>query len=160
MNTVSVRPLEDVDRQWAGDQIARQWGARMIVSKGKVYYPDQLQGFVAFQGNEKVGLATYNIEAGDCELVSIQSLRDGRGVGSALLGAVRDLAKKAGCRRLWLITTNDNLRALGFYQKRGMTLVAVYRNAMEAARRLKPQIPTIGLNGIPLRDEVELEMTL
>ena len=160
MNTVSVRPLEDVDRQWAGDQIARQWGARMIVSKGKVYYPDQLQGFVAFQGNEKVGLATYNIEAGDCELVSIQSLRDGRGVGSALLGAVRDLAKKAGCRRLWLITTNDNLRALGFYQKRGMTLVAVYRNAMEAARRLKPQIPMIGQNGIPLKDEIELEMFL
>ena len=49
VNTVSVRPLEDVDRQWAGDQIARQWGARLIVSKGKVYYPDQLPGFVAFQ---------------------------------------------------------------------------------------------------------------
>ncbi len=160
MNTVSVRPLEDVDRQWAGDQIARQWGARMIVSKGKVYYPDQLQGFVAFQGNEKVGLATYNIEAGDCELVSIQSLRDGHGAGSALLGAVRDVAKSAGCKRLWLITTNDNLRALGFYQKRGMSLVAVYRNAMEAARKLKPQIPIIGQSGIPLRDEIELEMFL
>lgn len=105
-------------------------------------------------------MATYNIEAGDCELVSLQSLRDGHGVGSALLGAVRDMAKISGCRRLWLTTTNDNLRALGSYQKRGMSLVAVYRNAMEAARKLKPQIPTIGLNGIPLRDEFELEIAL
>ncbi len=160
MNTVSVRPLEDVDRQWAGDQIARQWGARMIISKGKVYYPDQLPGFVAFQTGERAGLATYNIEDGDCELVSIQSLRDEHGAGSALLGAVKDAARNAGCKRLWLITTNDNLRALGFYQKRGMSLVAVYRNAMEAARKLKPQIPMIGQNGIPLRDEIELEMTL
>jgi len=70
------------------------------------------------------------------------------------------MAMNAECRRLWLITTNDNLRALGFYQKRGMTLVAVYRNAMEAARRLKPQIPMIGQNGIPLKDEIELEMVL
>jgi GNAT superfamily N-acetyltransferase len=160
VSTVSVRPLEDVDRQWAGDQIARQWGARMIVSKGKMYYPDKLPGFVAFQGDERVGLATYNIEAGDCELVSIQGLGDGHGAGSALLSAVKEAARSAGCRRLWLITTNDNLRALGFYQKRGMSLVAVYRNAMEAARKLKPQIPLIGLNGIPLRDEIELEMIL
>jgi len=132
----------------------------MIVSKGKVYYPDQLPGFVAFQAGERAGLATYNIEDGDCELVSIQSLRDEHGAGSALLGAVKDAARNAGCKRLWLITTNDNLRALGFYQKRGMSLVAVYRNAMEAARKLKPQIPMIGQNGIPLRDEIELEMTL
>src|SRR5437867_7847226 len=98
MNTVSVQPLEDVDRQWAGDQIARQWGVRMIISKGKVYYPDQLPGFVAFQEGEKAGLATYNIEAGDCELVSIQSLRYRHGVGSALLGAVKDAAKNARCK--------------------------------------------------------------
>ena len=160
MNTVSVRPLEDIDRPWAGDQIARQWGARMIISKGKVYYPDQLPGFVAFQAGKRAGLATYNIEDSDCELVSIQSLLEGHGAGSALLDAVREAAKIAGCKRFWLITTNDNLRALGFYQKRGMSLVAVYRNAMEAARKLKPQIPMIGQNGIPLRDEIELETTL
>jgi hypothetical protein len=61
---------------------------------------------------------------------------------------------------LWLITTNDDLRALGFYQKRGMSLVMVYRNAMDLARKLKPQIPLVGLNCIPFRDEIELEMVL
>jgi hypothetical protein len=61
---------------------------------------------------------------------------------------------------LWLITNNDNLPALGFFQKRGLSLVAVYRNAVDVARRLKPEIPLVGKNGIPLRDEIELEMVL
>jgi len=115
---------------------------------------------LSWSREERVGLATYNFEGKDCELVTIQSVRDSEGIGSALLSAVRGAAELAGCRRIWLITTNDNLRALGFYQKRGMSLVAVYRNAMEAARRLKPQIPQIGQNGIPIRDEIELEITL
>jgi ribosomal protein S18 acetylase RimI-like enzyme len=81
-------------------------------------------------------------------------------VGSALIAAVRAAAQAAGCRRLWLVTTNDNTRALRFYQKRGFRLAALYPNAMERYRRLKPQIPELGLDGIPLRDEIELEMTL
>ncbi len=160
MSAISIRALESADRQWAGDQIARQWGSRMIVSKGKMYYPEQLHGFIALEDGERAGLATYNIEGDECELVSIQSLRDGHGSGSALLEAVLDTAKRARCKRLWLITTNDNLRALGFYQKRGIRLVKIYPNAMEAARKLKPQIPMIGQNGIPLRDEIELETML
>jgi GNAT superfamily N-acetyltransferase len=157
---VVVRPLADEDREWAAEQTKEQWGARMVVSKGKVYYPHQLQGFVAFQDGERVGLATYSFDGGDCELVTIHTLRESQGTGSALLGAVRSEAEKAGCKRLWLITTNDNLRALGFYQKRGLSMVAVYRNAMDEVRRLKPMVPFIGKNGIPLRDEIELEMIL
>lgn len=56
--------------------------------------------------------------------------------------------------------TDDNLHALRFYQNRGFVLVAVYRNALEISRQLKPEIPLIGKNGIPLRDEIELEYTL
>ena len=160
MASISVRPLKDEDREWAAELISKQWGARLVVIKGKVYYPHTLPGFVAFQGENRMGLATYNIEGGNCELVSIQSLNGGEGIGSALLSAVRAAAESAGCSRMWLITTNDNLTALGFYQKRGMSLVAVYPNAMEAARQLKPQIPLVGQNGIPLRDEIELEVSL
>jgi ribosomal protein S18 acetylase RimI-like enzyme len=157
---VAVRPLADEDREWAAEQIKEQWGSRMIVSKGKVYYPHQLQGFIAFQDGERIGLATYNFDDGDCELVTIHTLRESQGAGSALLDAVRSAAERAGCKRLWLITTNDNLRALGFYQKRGLRLVAVYRNAMDEVRKLKPMVPLIGKNGIPLRDEIELEIIL
>ncbi len=77
-----------------------------------------------------------------------------------LIEAVKQAAVSAGCRRLWLITTNDNLHALRFYQKRGFRLVAVYPNALEESRRLKPEIPLVGLDGIPLRDELELELAL
>ncbi len=57
-------------------------------------------------------------------------------------------------------TTNDNLCALHFYQKRGFRLVTVHRNALDAARQLKPRIPLIGNDQFPLHDEIELEMML
>ena len=93
------------------------------------------------------------VRAGDKALVIGAS----GGVGTALLDAVRDAAVQAGCRRIWLITTNDNLRALGFYQKRGYRLVAVHRDALQRSRELKPSIPLVSPDGIPLRDEIELE---
>ena len=104
-----------------------------------------------------IGFACYHIEGDACELVTLDSMHEGIGVGSALITAVAAAAQSAGCKRLWLITTNDNLHALGFYQKRGFALVAVYRNAMQVTRQLKPMLPLIGNNGIPLRDEIELE---
>ena len=125
-----------------------------------VYHPQDLPGFVAIQEGEKVGLVTYNIEGESCEVVTINSTRPSSGVGTALIEAVRDIAIKSRCKRLWLITTNDNLNALRFYQKRGFVLVAVHRNALDASRKLKPEIPLIGDDGIPLRDEIELEMVL
>jgi GNAT superfamily N-acetyltransferase len=107
-----------------------------------------------------VGLVTYNIEGESCEVVTIDSIRPSSGVGTALIEAVRDIAIKSRCERLWLITTNDNLNALRFYQKWGFVLVAVHRNALDVSRKLKPEIPLIGDDGIPLRDEIELEMML
>ncbi len=106
------------------------------------------------------GLVTYRLEAGECEIVTIDSLIEGIGIGTALIDAVKAAAVAATCERLWLITTNDNVKALRFYQRRGFALVAVYRNALEESRRLKPEIPLVGVHGIPLRDEIELELRL
>jgi N-acetylglutamate synthase-like GNAT family acetyltransferase len=103
---------------------------------------------------------TYRLEGDECEVITLNSLIGGMGVGSALIEAIREVAVSAGCKRLWLITTNDNLAALSFYQKRGFVLVAVYRNVLEQSRRLKPEIPLVGMDGIPLRDELELELLL
>ena len=77
--------------------------------------------------------------------------------GEALVKAVERVVTQSSCRRLWFITTNDNLNALRFYQKRGFELVSVHRNALEKSRKLKPVIPLIGIDSIPLRDEIELE---
>jgi ribosomal protein S18 acetylase RimI-like enzyme len=93
-------------------------------------------------------------------VLSIDSLREGAGVGSALLAAAVAAARAAGCARAYLITTNDNMRALRFYQRRGFALVALRPRAIERARALKPSIPLVGFGGIPLRDELELELWL
>ena len=92
--------------------------------------------------------------------MTIESTKPGIGIGTMLIKAVTQTAREAGCKRLWLITTNDNLHALHFYQKRGFRLVTVHRNAVDAARQLKPRIPLIGNDQIPLHDEIELEMML
>ena len=107
-----------------------------------------------------MGLVTYNITNSNCEIVTIDSIRPFSGVGTALIEAVKNIALKSGCKRLWLITTNDNMNALRFYQKRGFELVAIHRNALDISRKLKPEISLIGNDGIPLRDEIELEMVL
>jgi ribosomal protein S18 acetylase RimI-like enzyme len=66
----------------------------------------------------------------------------------------------AGCRRLWLITTNDNTPAIRFYQRQGMRVVAVHHNAIVDARRIKPEIPEFGVDGQPICDEIEFEIDL
>ena len=160
MPDITIQPLNTADREWVSQFMLEHWGSNKVVSRGLVYYPQDLPGFVALHESEKVGLVTYNITGASCEIVTIDSIRPSSGVGSALIEAVRDIAINSGCKRLWLITTNDNMNALRFYQKRGFVLVAVHRNALEVSRRLKPEISLIGNDGIPLRDEIELEMIL
>lgn len=160
MSNISIQPLEINDRGWVSQFILEHWGSDKVVSHGVVYFPQDLPGFVAMYDAEKVGLVTYNITGTSCEIVTIDSIRPSSGVGTALIEAVKNTAIKSGCKRLWLITTNDNLNALRFYQKRGFVLVAVHRNALELSRKLKPEIPLIGHQGIPLQDEIELEFML
>jgi DNA-3-methyladenine glycosylase I len=155
-----VRPLQPEDRGEVADLIAARWGSPVLVVHGTIYKPADLPGFVALHAGEWVGLVTYCIVREECEIVSLDSLRPGIGVGTALLDAVQEAARRAQCRRIWLITTNDNLTALRFYQRRGFSLAAVHREAVERARRLKPEIPAVGQHGIPIRDEIELELLM
>ena len=154
-----VRPFREGDREWVRETLRELWG-ETVVSRGAVHNPTALPGFVAEEGGERVGLLTYRIDGADCEVVTIDAFPAGAGGGTALLDAAAAAAREAGCGRVWLITTNDNLRALRFYQRRGFRLVAVHPDALERSRELKPSIPEIGLDGIPLRDELELELTL
>jgi DNA-3-methyladenine glycosylase I len=159
LSSFSVRPLDSNDQGWVAQFITEHWGAEFVVAHGEVYYPAKLPGFVAIQGNEEIGLVTYAIVGDSCEIVTLNSLRPSSGIGTALIEAVKAEARQARCRRLWLITTNDNLNALRFYQKRGFVLVAIHRNAVEFTRKLKP-VPLLGGDGIPIRDEIEVEMIL
>lgn len=160
MANLAIRQITESDREWVARFLEKNWGSTKIVSRNRVHEAVNLPGFLAVEGEEPLGVIIYNIEDDQCEIVVLESLVENRGIGTALVEAVKRAAVSSGCRRLWLITTNDNMRALKFYQKRGFLLVAIHRNALEQARRLKPQIPLIGIDGIPLRDEIELELIL
>ena len=136
------------------------WGGEIMITRGTIYRPEQLEGFVIEDNDEWIGLLTFSISETECEVTSLDSLREGQGIGTSLLDAIVAEARTRSCKRLFLITTNDNLNALGFYQKRGFEIVQIYRNAIYESRKLKPSIPLIGMNNIPLRDEIELEMAL
>jgi len=140
-------------------EIIRGWGADFIVSRGRKIYAAELPAFIAVgDSDEKLGLLTHEIIGDQCEVVTLDAFTQFSGVGTALMQHAIDAARSAGCRRIWLITTNDNLDAIRFYQKRGFTIAAVHVNAIAHSRTLKPSIPLVGNYGIPIRDEVELEM--
>jgi ribosomal protein S18 acetylase RimI-like enzyme len=155
-----IRPLRDADRDWARGVLEEHWGGVESVSRGRVHRADRLPGFVAFGDKGPVGLLSYHIEGDQCEVVTLDALEEGQGVGTALLEAALGAAREAGCRRLWLVTTNDNTPAIAFYRGRGLSIVAIHRGAMEESRRLKPTIPLTGVGGLPIRDEIEMEIVL
>ena len=155
-----IRPIGKEDRQWVAHFLDEHWGSTQIVTRGNAYYGHLLPGYIAEVAGEKIGLVTYNIADQQCEITTLDSMRENEGVGTVLLEKVQETAREAGCKRLWLITTNDNLTALRFWQKKGFELVFVHRGAIAEARRLKPQIPLVGIDDIPIRDEIELEMKI
>lgn len=158
--SVLIRALAEDDRPWVIELMRSRWAGEIQVSHGKARDASLLEGFVAEEDGEPLGLATYETRGGECELVTLDSLREGDGIGSALLAAVANAAWRQGCRTLSVVTTNDNVRALGFYQHRGFVLTALRKGAIEKSRRLKPEIPKLGYDDIPIRDELELALDL
>jgi ribosomal protein S18 acetylase RimI-like enzyme len=154
-----VRALRDDERAWAAGVVRESWD-ETVVSGGREHRPAVLPAVVAEADGERAGLATYLIEDGDCELVTLDALTVGGGIGGALVEALADTARAAGCTRLHVVTTNDNLPALRLYQRHGFVLAAVRLDGVAASRRRKPQIPATGHAGIPIRDELVLERAL
>ena len=136
------------------------WGDDFVVAHGTVFNPENVSGFIALDDNDWVGLVTYTFTDTECEIVSIDTLRENEGIGRALIQNVIDEARANQCSRVHVTTTNENLRALGFYQICGFKLSALRVNALEESRKVKPSIALLGENGIPLRDEIELEISL
>ncbi|WP_371018898.1 MULTISPECIES: GNAT family N-acetyltransferase [Bacillales] len=139
----------------------RHWGSTGMVISSGIYNCSKLDGYVVLDNKTKViGLITYIITNDECEIISLDSAVENKGIGTTLIKAVEEMALENKCTYMNLITTNDNLLALKFYQKRGYVLAKIFRNAVEEARKLKPEIPFEGNNGIPIRDEIKLEKLL
>lgn len=136
--------------------IRQQWGDS-VVSLGREVDPFALPARVAMAGDDFAGVAAYLIEDDELEVVALAAAGTVRGAGRALMTDMFEVARHAGLRRVRLITTNDNVGAIGFYQVIGMTIARVGINAIEEARKIKPEIPLTGEKGIPIRDEIEFE---
>ncbi len=155
MKNISYKEISYDDRKWMHAFIKKHWSSDRVIVHNTIYYPEKLDGFFAEYKSKKIGLITYLIDDKKCEVVTLNSLLEKQGVGTTLIKLVINEAVKNKCKNVWLITTNDNFNAICFYMKLGFCLNKVYPDALTESRKIKPEIPLIGANGIPMRDELE-----
>lgn len=162
--------LEDVDngmerisslnRNLVDEFIEQHWCTTTMIIRGKEIDMTKTEGFYFSKGEDIIGLITYIVYENILEVTSLDSLQENQGIGSKLLDAVIYEAKNRRLQKIVLITTNDNINAIRFYQKRGFDMVRLYHNALNISRKMKPEIPLIGENSIPLRHEIEFELSI
>ena len=155
-----IERISDGTRNLVNQFFIDNWFSTDMSIRGEIIDGTKLDGFLLQENNKIIGLATYTFFGNVCEIVSLDSKKENIGIGTALLKEIEKIATDNNCIKMRLITTNDNMRALQFYQKRGYYLSKLYPNAMEDVRKIKPNIPMLGNNDIPLRDEIELEKLL
>ncbi|UOQ45283.1 GNAT family N-acetyltransferase [Halobacillus salinarum] len=154
-------PISHVSEEKLNAFFIEQWGSLEMLTAQETYQLRELEGFSCQTINEDlIGLVTFKETRGSLEIVSLDSLQEGSGIGSELLRLVESEAEVRGVELVQLTTTNDNIRALAFYQKRGYRITQVSPDAVREARRRKPSIPLIAANGIPISDEIRLEKNL
>jgi ribosomal protein S18 acetylase RimI-like enzyme len=132
-------------------------GMTVAARRGELVDALARPAIAALEDHELAGVLSYDVGPIECEILTLYVAERRLGIGSALVRRIAGVAAAAGCRRCWVVTTNDNVDALRFYQRRGFHLTAIRCGAVDEARRLlKPQMPLTGEYGIPLRDELEL----
>lgn len=161
-NALQIYPIDVTTRELVTAFIKKEWHSTDMLIRGEIIDMRQIDGFVLMDSckNAIKGLVTYIVRGGYCEIVSLNSIVPNSGIGTALLKNVKQMATALGCSTLQLLTTNDNLNAIGFYQKRGFELVGVNLGAIDKEREATPEIPLTGQNGILMHHELEFAMTL
>ncbi|AOH56914.1 GNAT family N-acetyltransferase [Peribacillus muralis] len=152
-------------RMIAADAVKRffihHWETSQVVFSRGLFHYAELEGFgVMDEADEISGLGTYKVSDQVCQIISLNSVHENQGVGSSLLYVMENIAKEKNCHTIKAITTNDNLQALKFFQKRGYAISEIVPNAVERSREIKPEIPFYSSDGIPIRDEIILEKNI
>ncbi len=160
MGDLTIRIATAADRSTVAAILSASRGGTTVVVHGTVMNAAELPALLAERDGTPLGLLTYRTGTHGLEVVTLDTVERRSGTGSALLAAATETARGAGARRMWLVTTNDNLDALRFYQRRGLRITHVAPGAADAARAVKPSIPTVGGHGIPVHDELTLELAL
>jgi len=157
---LQIKAIQSQDRPYISEIVKKLWGDEIIIVHGEVFDTSALIGLKAVSDDQIIGYLQYQIINDECEILTLASLKEGHGTGSALIEVVEKIARENNCQALSVITTNDNLHGLGFYQRRGFHLAALFPGKVNASRKIKPTIPVIGENNIPIRDELRLKKSL
>jgi GNAT superfamily N-acetyltransferase len=153
-----IRPI--TDRVFLEELLRLRWSGGALMLRGRIVHPKDVEALAAYHDGRLAGVATWLLEGPVMYLATLNNISDQRGVGIALLDAMTVLGREKGSALLRVIVTNDNLNALGFYQRRGFRIIGVYPGAIDTIRTMLPSVPIVGANRIPIRDEIELEMVL
>jgi len=156
--TYEVRQVDETIREKLQPILDETWGSPYLAINGKLWDSRTMQGFAAVSGDKVLGYLLYEFHSGLCEIMVLESVAQNIGIATSLIEKIKQTAKSSGVSKIIVQTSNDNTHALRFYQRRGFTMREVRLGALDEARRLKPTIPLIGEEGIPLRDEIEFEI--
>jgi ribosomal protein S18 acetylase RimI-like enzyme len=158
--SITISALDGADSEWVRMFLIEHFGFTRVVSRGVMHQAHKLPGFIALHDGEPRALLAYAHRGDELEVVTLHAATPWLGLGSRLIAAARELACNLRCRRIWLITTNDNKPAIRFYERRGMRIAAVHRGAIAESRKLKPEIPFLGVGGRAIEEEGEFELLL
>lgn len=153
---MEIKEINIYNRNIINTIMINNWGATEIILRNKIIDGTKSKGFIAEDNNKMVGFLLYDINDDICEIIALYSFIEKKGIGTFLLNKIKEIATLKKCERIVVITTNDNLIALKFYQKRGFFLSKLYCNVFDNIRKIKPNLPKLGENNIPLNDEIEL----
>ncbi|WGL60503.1 GNAT family N-acetyltransferase [Pigmentibacter sp. JX0631] len=159
MQNIIFRETTSDDSSQTLIKMKKHWGGEPLVIRTKNYYPSKLNGIIAQLNDTWVGFLFYDLQGDDCEIVVFEVFEKFKGIGTQIIARLKEIAKNKQCKRIYLMTHNDNLDALRFYQTRGFHICGIHLNSMEFTRKIKP-CPEIGDYGIPIRDEIDLEILL
>ncbi len=152
--------ITESDRDAVSRFIEQHWSSKVVMSHGRQFYPHLENGFIEQRDNQIVGLLTYHIEDKAMEVLTLNATVDGKGIGSALMLGAIEKARDQACERIWLTTTNDRLRAIGFYQRLGFRMMGINLGMVDEARKIKPEIPKLGERGVRVQDEIVMELPI
>jgi GNAT superfamily N-acetyltransferase len=161
MHSIEIVELTEDYKEETERIAAGSWGGVFVAAHHEVYDIRALPCYIALSEDKGIlGYCYYCVDNESLEIMAVESLLPGSGIGTALIKACMEKAEEKNCARILVNTTNDNTHALRFYQRRGFTICAIRLNELDYLRTLKPTIPQIGDDGIPLQHEIELEIVL
>lgn len=155
MKKIKIQPITKKNREIVNEILLKEWNSLFMIVRGKKISLNEIDGIIAYDGENIIGIITYLLYDDTLEIISLNSLYEGKGIGTLLIEEVKKKTREEGKSNIKVITTNDNINAIKFYQRRSFIISNVYINSIEKYRKIKPNIPQKGIFDIPIRDEIE-----